>query len=93
MPYPTYASHENGSRGIKPHEAQNYARVFRVRADWILYGTLGPEPLVEDSLPKQPLAPIVKAIEGYLDGLNESEQRLIADVVRRQRDLLRPDKT
>lgn len=88
---PTYYGHENGSRGIKPAEAERYAKAFKVRAEWILYGTLGPERLTTDDDPQQPLAPIVQAIEDSLVGLTEAEQRLIVDVVRRQRALLRPE--
>jgi phage repressor protein C with HTH and peptisase S24 domain len=35
---PTYASHENGSRGITVSKAGVYARAFRVSPEWILYG-------------------------------------------------------
>jgi SOS-response transcriptional repressor LexA len=33
----TYASHENGSRGILPDTAERYAKAFRVPAEWILF--------------------------------------------------------
>lgn len=35
---PTYAAHENGTRGIKPEEAEKYAAAFRVDACWMLFG-------------------------------------------------------
>ncbi|MFC5736924.1 XRE family transcriptional regulator [Sinirhodobacter huangdaonensis] len=35
---PTYLAHENGSRGIKPEKAREYARAFRVSAEWLLLG-------------------------------------------------------
>jgi len=35
----TYAGHENGSRGIKADAARLYARRFKVRVEWLLYGT------------------------------------------------------
>ena len=39
--YPTYAGHENGSRGILVDEAVKYAKHFKVRLDWLLQG-IGP---------------------------------------------------
>jgi phage repressor protein C with HTH and peptisase S24 domain len=35
--YPTYAAHENGSRGV-PRNMDRYARFFRVSLDWLLNG-------------------------------------------------------
>lgn len=40
--YPTYAAHENGSRGV-PRNMDRYARFFRVSLDWLLEGQ-GPGP-------------------------------------------------
>ena len=40
---PTYASHENGSRGITVEKAEVYARAFKVAPEWLLYGR-GPLP-------------------------------------------------
>ncbi len=34
----TYASHENGVRGLRPETAEQYAKAFRVPAEWLLYG-------------------------------------------------------
>jgi len=39
----TYRSHENGQRGFKQRTATEYARAFRVRAEWLLFGTGDPE--------------------------------------------------
>jgi len=36
---PTYLSHENGSRGITPEAVLAYARAFRVKPEWILFGS------------------------------------------------------
>lgn len=44
----TYRSHENGARGITTRSAQEYAEKFKVRAEWILYGT---EPMSGDASP------------------------------------------
>lgn len=38
VPYPTYAGHENASRGVRPEAASKYARRFRVSLDWLLEG-------------------------------------------------------
>ena len=37
MKYPTYAGHENGSRGLKKN-LERYARFFRVSMEWLLTG-------------------------------------------------------
>lgn len=36
--YPTYASHENGSAGVRHPVAEKYARKFRVSLEWLLTG-------------------------------------------------------
>jgi len=36
--YPTYASHENGSAGIRHPVAETYARKFKVSLEWLLTG-------------------------------------------------------
>lgn len=41
--YSTYASHENGSRGLKPEAAKQYSKRFKVKVDWLLYGDGQPE--------------------------------------------------
>ena len=40
VPYPTYAGHENGSRGIKASELRQYADVFSVSESWLRFGSL-----------------------------------------------------
>lgn len=40
VPYPTYAGHENGSRGFL-HSAGRYALFFKVRSQWLWEG-VGP---------------------------------------------------
>lgn len=47
--YPTYAAHENGSRGFRADTAQRYAKAFGVTAQWLLYG--GPIDRVENEEP------------------------------------------
>lgn len=34
----TYTSHENGQRGLRPDAARRYARAFKVKPEWLLYG-------------------------------------------------------
>jgi hypothetical protein len=43
FPVSTYLSHENGSRGISARKAEIYARKYKVREQWLLYG-VGPGP-------------------------------------------------
>lgn len=38
FPVSTYLSHENGSRGISAKRAVTYARKYKVREQWLLYG-------------------------------------------------------
>lgn len=42
VPYPTYAAHENGVRGIG-RNAERYARFYGVSLDWLMRG-IGPGP-------------------------------------------------
>jgi hypothetical protein len=49
--YPTYASHENGSRGFGPEEAFHYARTFKVDREWLVWGVGNPRgPSITDKL-------------------------------------------
>lgn len=43
FPVSTYLAHENGSRGYPAKKAFTYARRFKVREQWLLYG-VGPAP-------------------------------------------------
>jgi transcriptional regulator with XRE-family HTH domain len=43
FPVSTYLAHENGSRGITASRAVTYARRYKVREQWLLYG-VGPGP-------------------------------------------------
>lgn len=43
FPVSTYLAHENGSRGYPASKAFTYARKFKVREQWLLYG-VGPGP-------------------------------------------------
>lgn len=38
VPVSTYLGHENGSRGYPAKKAELYARKFKVREQWLLYG-------------------------------------------------------
>lgn len=48
FPVSTYLSHENGSRGITAKRAATYARKYKVREQWLLYG-VGPGPGTENN--------------------------------------------
>lgn len=39
----TYLGHENGSRGFRADKAKEYAKAFRVTANWLLYGDNEPQ--------------------------------------------------
>ena len=38
IPYPTYKSHENGSRGAPKGAVDRYARFYRVDRRWLMFG-------------------------------------------------------
>lgn len=57
--YPTYASHENGSRGVPTGAAEKYARAFHSTAQYILFGTSEAEGLQN----WRPFAPTIAQIE------------------------------
>ena len=49
--YPTYAAHENGSRGFGPEEAYLYARTFKIDREWLVWGVGNPRgPSIIDKL-------------------------------------------
>jgi hypothetical protein len=48
FPVSTYLGHENGSRGISAKKAEIYARKYKVREQWLLYG-VGPGPGTEQN--------------------------------------------
>lgn len=37
--YPAYAHHENGTAGMKKDVAARYAKAFKVKPEWLLYGS------------------------------------------------------
>lgn len=75
FPVSTYLAHENGSRGYPAKKAFTYARKFKVREQWLLYG-VGPAPGETDGVKAEVvsiidrLPPLKKAEAlGYLRGL------------------------
>lgn len=44
---PTYIQHENGTRGFPAGRAGRYARFFRVKPEWLLYGKASNDTVVE----------------------------------------------
>ena len=93
IPYPTYAGHENGSRGYYEEEASQYGRTFHVRPEWLLLGDIAGAMSQVPAQGLPPLAPIVDAITRSLDGLTEQEQRSLLVAARQQRALLRPEES
>lgn len=79
FPVSTYLAHENGSRGYPASKAFTYARKFKVREQWLLYG-VGPAPgdtgdhkaEIIDIVDHLPPLKRAEAI-GYLRGLAGSE--------------------
>lgn len=56
VPYSTYAGHENGSREFDIDTAKRYARLFRVKWDWIMEGATNSTAQPELSPATLPLA-------------------------------------
>ena len=61
MPVSTYLSHENGSRGITAKQAAAYARKYKVREQWLLYG-VAPGPGSEQTGETAEIADLVKRL-------------------------------
>lgn len=36
----TYAAHENGQNGFNAEKAETYAKAFKTRADWLMFGVV-----------------------------------------------------
>lgn len=68
FPVSTYLSHENGSRGISAKRAVTYARKYKVREQWLLYG-VGPGPGTEQ---EGETAEVVSILE-HLDPIRRTE--------------------
>lgn len=75
LPVSTYIAHENGSRGYPAKRAEVYARKFKVREQWLLYGVgagpgegEGPKAEVVDIWDRLPPLKRAEAL-GYLRGL------------------------
>lgn len=80
FPVSTYLSHENGSRGYPAKKAFTYARKFKVREQWLLYG-VGPAPGETDDVKAEVVditdrLPPLKLAEalGYLRALANSQE-------------------
>lgn len=80
FPVSTYLAHENGSRGYPAKKAFTYARKFKVREQWLLYG-VGPAPgetgdvkaEVVDITDRLPPLKLAEAL-GYLRALANSQE-------------------
>jgi hypothetical protein len=76
FPVSTYLSHENGSRGISAKKAFTYARKYKVREQWLLYG-VGEAPGTEN---KTETAEIVDLVE-HLPPIRRAEALRILRVL------------
>lgn len=47
VPIATYLQHENGTRGFPASVAARYARFFRVKPEWLLYGKTSGDTVIE----------------------------------------------
>lgn len=47
VPVATYIQHENGTRGYPAKVAARYARFFRVKPEWLLYGKVPADNVIE----------------------------------------------
>lgn len=47
VPVATYIQHENGTRGFPAKVAERYARFFRVKPEWLLYGKVSADTVIE----------------------------------------------
>ncbi|RUV17875.1 MAG: helix-turn-helix domain-containing protein [Mesorhizobium sp.] len=62
--YPTYAAHENASRGIRPEAAAKYARRYKVSLDWLLEGRgAGP---TQRAVTSETLEPRMVQVKGFV---------------------------
>jgi hypothetical protein len=68
FPVSTYLSHENGSRGISAKRAVTYARKYKIREQWLLYG-VGPGPGTEQT---GEAAEVINIME-HLDPIRRTE--------------------
>lgn len=80
MPYPTYAGHENGSRGVRAN-LERYARKYGVSTDWLLTekgpGPSGTKPRLEPRpVPAGHLPYGGKVSAGYFLSVDEFNQDL-----------------
>jgi transcriptional regulator with XRE-family HTH domain len=80
FPVSTYLAHENGSRGYPAKKAYTYARKFKVREQWLLFGvgegpgqTDGPKAEVVNIFDHLPPLKQAEAL-GYLRGLAKGEK-------------------
>lgn len=75
VPYPTYAAHENGSRGFGPEEADLYAKAFKIDREWLVWGVGNPRgPSIMDKIAQ--LDPDRrKAAESHIDWLHSEQQK------------------
>lgn len=66
VPYPTYAGHENGSRGIKDAELIEYSKAFNVPLSWLAFGS--------SKIYRRIVLPLI-ALFGQPDEMSKSRQK------------------
>jgi transcriptional regulator with XRE-family HTH domain len=101
IPYPTIASHENGTRAFDADDAERYCRRYKVRLEWLLTGK-GPASAVSgkgpgaDSIPPgfgEAPAPYRAPQQNTVSigHLPDRDQKLVRALVKRLDPRRRPD--
>lgn len=75
----TYASHENGTRGVKPDDVKKYALAFRSDPGYLLFGTERSTSKVAD-VPEEVLREILVFVLSH-DGIKNASAKEISDLV------------
>lgn len=77
-PETTYRAHENGGRGYTIKSAQEYARAFRVTAQWLLLGD--GEPALDTTEPADDLVSVYDVQAGAGNGIVVHDEAAVAQL-------------
>ncbi len=75
----TYASHENGTRGVKPDDVKKYALAFRSDPGYLLFGTERSTSRIAD-VPEEVLREIMTFVLSH-DGIKKASAEEISGLV------------
>lgn len=71
----TYAAHENGQNAYNAEKAEMYAKAFKTRADWLMFGVVDADsasPGVDAqlrALPKELSRPLLARFQAMIEGV------------------------